>query len=88
MNWSGVTEYKIQIQQNDTCLKLEPELINIAILGIDWHRASTSMYLLTFRVRVMLPQQRNPYTDYKPAQSCTTRGHPLPLPQVTSGFVQ
>jgi len=30
------------------------------------HRASTSMYSLTFRVRVMLPLQRNPCTDYPP----------------------
>jgi len=29
-----------------------------------------------------------PGTDCKSAQLCTTRGHPLPLPQVTSGSVQ
>jgi len=46
------------------------------------------MYSLTFRVRVMLPQQRNPRTDCKSTQQCTTRGHLLPLPQVTSGSVQ
>ena len=32
------------------------------------HRASTSMYSLTFRVRVILPQQRNPCRDCKSAQ--------------------
>ena len=46
------------------------------------------MYSLTFRVRVMLPQQRNPCIDCKFAKQCTTRGHPLPLPQITSGSVQ
>jgi len=35
MNWTGVTDYKIQIQQNDICLKLEPELINIAIYDVE-----------------------------------------------------
>ena len=38
------------------------------------YRASTSMYSLTFRVRVMLPWQRNPCIDCKSAQQCTTRG--------------
>ena len=52
------------------------------------HRASTSVCSLTFRVRVMLPQQRNPGADCKSAQQCTTRGHPLPLPQVAYGSVQ
>jgi len=46
------------------------------------------MYSLTFRVRVMLPWLRNPCTDCKSAQQCTTRGHPLPLTQFTSGSVQ
>jgi len=32
------------------------------------------MYSLTFRVRVMLAQQRNPCTDCKSAQQHTTRG--------------
>jgi len=38
----------------------------------------------------MLSQQRNPRTDCKSAQQCTTRGHPIPLPfpQVTFGSVQ
>jgi len=27
-------------------------------------------------------------TGRKPAQQCTTRGHPLPFCQLTSGFVQ
>jgi len=44
--------------------------------GIQWqsqnnktrHTASTSMYSLTFRVRVMLSYQRNPCTDCKFAQ--------------------
>jgi len=35
---------------------------------------------LTFRVRAMLSQQRNPCTDYKSTQWCTTRGHSLPFP--------
>ena len=43
---------------------------------------------LVTRVRVMLPQQRNPCTDCKSAQQCTTRAQPLPWPQVTSGCVQ
>jgi len=45
------------------------------------------MYLLTLRARVMLPTQPV-YTDCKSALYCTTRGHPLPLSQVTSGSVQ
>jgi len=52
------------------------------------HRASTSKYSLTFRVRTVLSQQRNPCTDCKSTQYCTTRGHPRPFPQVTSGSVQ
>jgi len=40
------------------------------------------------RISVGLPWQRNPCTDCKSAQLCTTRGHPLPLPEVTSGSVQ
>ena len=40
------------------------------------------------RISIMLLQQRIPCTDCKSAQQCTTRGHPLPLPQVTSGSVQ
>ena len=32
------------------------------------HRASTSMYSLTFRVRIMLPQQRSPCTYCKSAK--------------------
>jgi len=44
------------------------------------------MYWLTFRVK--LPYQRNPCPDCKSAQWCKTRGHPQPLPQVTSGSVQ
>ena len=43
---------------------------------------------LVTRVRVMLPQQHNPCTDCKSTQECTTRAHPLPLPQVTSGSMQ
>ena len=43
---------------------------------------------LVTTVRVMLPYQGNPCTDCKSAQQCTTRGHPLPLPQVTSVSVQ
>ena len=43
---------------------------------------------LVTRVRVILPQQRNPCPDCKSAQQCTTRGQPLPCPQVTSGSVQ
>ena len=39
-------------------------------------------------VRVILPQQRNPCPDCKSSQQCTTRGQPLPRPQVTSGSVQ
>jgi len=46
------------------------------------------MYSLTFRLRVMLPSKRNPCTDCKSAQPCTTRGHALPVSQVTSGSVQ
>jgi len=42
---------------------------------------------LVTRVRVMLPQRRNPCTDCKSAQQCTTRGQPLPRLQVTSGSV-
>jgi len=34
------------------------------------------MYPLTFRVRVMLPQQRNRCTDCKSAQQCITRSIP------------
>jgi len=41
-----------------------------------------------FHVRVMLPQQRNPCNNCKSAQYCTTKGHPLPLPQVTSRSLQ
>jgi len=41
---------------------------------------------LTFRIRVMLSQRRYLCTDCKSAQYCTTKGHPLPFPQVTSGF--
>jgi len=37
---------------------------------------------------LVLPYQRNPCTDCKSAQQCPTRGHALPLPQVTSGSVQ
>ena len=48
----------------------------------------TSMYSLTFRVRVMLPYQRSPRTDCKSARQCTTRWQPLPFSQVTSGSVQ
>ena len=45
----------------------------------------TSMYLLTFRICVMLPQQRNPRIDCKSAQQCTTREHCLPLPRLHQG---
>jgi len=41
--------------------------------------------MLTFRVRVMLPYQRNPYADCKTAQQCTTRGHPLPFSELHPG---
>jgi len=43
---------------------------------------------LVTRVRVMLPQQRNPCPDCKSTQQCTTRGQPLPCPQVASRSVQ
>jgi len=36
----------------------------------------------------MLSQQRNPCTDCKSVQLCTTRGHPLQFPRVKSGSVQ
>jgi len=42
---------------------------------------------LVTRVRFMLPYQRNPCTDCKFAHQCTTRRHPLPLSQVSSGSV-
>jgi len=40
------------------------------------------------RISIVLPQQRNPCTDCKSAQHCTTRRYPLQLAQVTSGSVQ
>jgi len=43
------------------------------------------MYSLTFRVRAMLPQQHNSCTDRKSAQYSTTRGHPLPSPNLHPG---
>ena len=39
------------------------------------------------RVHVMLLWQRNPCPDCKSTTYCTTRGQPLPHPQVTSGSV-
>jgi len=36
------------------------------------------MYSLTFRVRVMLPQQRNPCTDCKSASSAQVGGTGIP----------
>jgi len=65
-----------------------PFLPVININGNTRHRASASVYSPTFRVRLMLPQQRNPCTDCKSAQQCTTRGHPLSFLQVTSESVQ
>jgi len=35
----------------------------------------------------MLPYQRNPCTNCKSAQHCTTRGHSIPFAQVTSWSV-
>jgi len=43
------------------------------------------MYSLTFRVHVMLPSQRNPCTDCKSAQWCTTRGIPYQSPKLHPG---
>jgi len=40
---------------------------------------------LVTRVRVMLPQQRNPCPNCKSAQLCTTRGQPLPRPKLHPG---
>jgi len=42
------------------------------------------MYSLTFCVRIMLPYQRNPCTDCKSVQWCTTRGIPY-HPQLHPG---
>jgi len=47
--------------------------------GVQWAWWITTGLCHTFLV---LPQQRSPCTNCK---SCTTREHPLPLPQVTSG---
>jgi len=47
--------------------------------------ASTSMYSLTFRVRVMLPYQRNPYTDCNPPNSAQLRGIPYRSPKLHPG---
>jgi len=46
------------------------------------HNQAYSEYThsLTFRVRAVLSLQRNPCTDCKSAQQCTTRGHPQPFP--------
>jgi len=49
------------------------------------HRVSTSVYSLTFRVRVMLPKQRKPCTNCKSAQHCTTRGIPYHSPKLHPG---
>jgi len=51
------------------------------------HRASTSTRW-HFAFGAMLSRQRNPSTDCKSAQQCTTRGHPLLFPWLTSGSVQ
>jgi len=45
------------------------------------HRASTSTHW-------HFASQRNPCTNCKSAQLCTTRGHPLQFHRVTSGSVQ
>jgi len=50
------------------------------------HRLSTST-CWHFAFGAMLSQQRNSCTDCKSVQQCTTRGHPLPFPPVTSGSV-
>jgi len=55
------------------------------------HRASRNMYSLTLRVRVMLPQQRNPCTDCKSAQQLggipyhSAKLHPGPCYSVGMG---
>jgi len=51
------------------------------------HRARTSTRW-HFAFGAMMSYQRNPCTDCKSAQKCTTRGHPIPFPQVTSGSMQ
>ena len=45
---------------------------------------------LVTRVRALCCHSNTTHntTDCKSAQQCTTSGHPLPLPQVTSGSVQ
>ena len=49
----------------------------------------TTRHVLAYISRsCTLPHQCNPCSDCKSAQQCTTRGHPLPLLQVTSGSMQ
>ena len=43
---------------------------------------------LTFRVLAILSYKRNPCTGCKSTRYCTTAGHHLPFPQLTSGSVQ
>ena len=51
------------------------------------HWASTST-CWHFWFGAMMSYQQKPCTDCKSAQQCTTRGHLLPFPQLTSRFMQ
>jgi len=56
------------------------------LLHLSRHLASTSTGW-NFAYVAMLSQQRNPCTDCKTAQQCTTRGHLLLFRKVASGSV-
>jgi len=63
-------------------------LLTRAITGVlqldNRHRASTSTRC-HFAFGAMLSQQRNPCTDCKSAQQCTTRGNPYHCPKFHTG---
>jgi len=46
---------------------------------VTWHRASTSTRWHS-AFGALLSWQRNPFTDCKSVQRCTTRGHPPTIP--------
>jgi len=68
-----------------TCTAFTHSLLNYNKLN---QADSEYKQALTFYIQAMMSQQRNPCTDCKSAQQCTTRRHFLPFPKVICRSVQ